>query len=110
MTTEQIQSALRWWDFYTYDQKREHKETIRNAITQALEIAKGDKVLVPREPTQEMIDAGIKAACNSKGIEMVLNQKIVVENEHFKCEIESLSYTGIDEYKAMIAVAEGDNK
>jgi NADH/NAD ratio-sensing transcriptional regulator Rex len=55
-----------------------------------------------------MIDAGIKAACNSKGIEMVLNQKIVVENEHFKGEIESLSYTGIDEYKAMIAVAEGE--
>jgi hypothetical protein len=51
-------------------------------LTQALEIAKGDKVVVPREPTQEMIDVGI--------------EQIAFGNDF------------MDAYEAMIAVAEGE--
>ena len=59
-----------------------HGKTIRYALTQALEIAKGDKVVVPREPTQEMIDVGI--------------EQIAFGNDF------------MDAYEAMIAVAEGE--
>ena len=36
---------------------REQYQTIVTTLTQALEIAKGDKVLVPREPTEDMYKA-----------------------------------------------------
>ena len=34
---------------------------IRTALTQAAEIERGDKVVVPREPTDEMVEAGYSA-------------------------------------------------
>ncbi|MEN6386420.1 MAG: hypothetical protein ABFD79_14675 [Phycisphaerales bacterium] len=58
-----------------------------SCITQALEIAKGDKVVVPREPTEEMLLA-------------------VVNNYMNESEDPRGAMCGA--YKAMIAVAEGE--
>ena len=94
MTPEQIQSALDSFnngyegdpDFFEFV----HGKTIRHALTQALEIAKGDKVVVPREPTDEIIDA-------------ILDTGLVYADAN-----DCGSMKAFKIYKAMIAVAEGE--
>lgn len=74
-TIEELEAAKGWLDdvmFYAVAggndkpedfKRRSHapKETIYTALTQTLAIAKGDMVVVPREPTGPMIMMGIHA-------------------------------------------------
>ena len=75
---ENLEERIFWWF-------KEHAVTLNNTLTQALEIAKGDKCVVPREPTQEMINK-----CLGKD-----------ETEENKMFVEGC-------YICMIAVAEGE--
>lgn len=43
-------------------------ETIRDTLTQAIAIAEGDMVVVPREPTREMTMAGCDMLPSTEGI------------------------------------------
>lgn len=64
-------------------------------------------VMVPKEPTEEMKKAGMEAAIKSEGVMMPipLDLKIRLEAEGLVLEGPCLLYTGLDEYRAMIAAA-----
>lgn len=61
--------------------------------------------LVPIEPTDEMIVAGIKAGLNSDGVIMQLDNKKLETLKGVGIEIKAFKYTGLDEYKAMLAAS-----
>jgi hypothetical protein len=88
MTPEQIQSALSCLN--NISGFEDEIETIRHVLTQALEIAKGEKVVVPREPNDKIQDG-------------ILNTGLVSEYAQ-GCDADKADKL----YKAMIAVAEGE--
>jgi hypothetical protein len=88
-TVEELELAIRDESIelrcVTHPRDVSHCNAVIYALTQALEIAKGDKCVVPREPTEAMIHAG--RDCKFNGVKST-NPK--------------------DVFKAMIAVAEGE--
>jgi len=67
-TIEKLEAALydlrdcpvksAWPDEIVVALKNKTIDTIRDTLTQAIEIAKGEKVVVPRKITKEMYNAG----------------------------------------------------
>lgn len=65
--------------------------------------------MVPRVPTEKMKLAGINAAISAKGIEMPI--PVSIKEIHGDAIIgESILWTGIDEYEAMINAYGDDNE
>lgn len=61
--------------------------------------------LVPVEPTEEMVGAGINAGLKSEGVIMQLDSKRLDSLKSVGIEIKAFKYTGLDEYRAMLAAA-----
>ena len=81
---------------------------IKDALELARDIQANEKVVVPREPTEEMIAAMIEAAVKSEGVEIPLPDSVkhLFTSDDLEVTIERLSFTGVAEYKAAIRVVE----
>ncbi len=65
-TIEELEATKKWYEEYFtaiyggYIPNAPHHNTIRETLTQAIAIKKGDMVVVPREPDEKMICAAFE--------------------------------------------------
>jgi hypothetical protein len=95
-TIEELEAALDWFNSHYAPSECKHYKPISKALQQAIEIKRGEKVVVPREPTYQMSNAGKWAAFEHAGDDEEL-QEYAADND--ECALI---------YKAMITAAQED--
>ena len=103
---EIIKEALKNALHPSLDRLQKAIEAIDSLEASPMPTLKGWK-LVPEEPTEEMCQAGLIAASSSAGIAVMIPLELQtrLKKDGMEVGVRSILYTGLDEYRAMVAAA-----
>ncbi len=104
-TIEELKEALAAYEFDTYCPDEFYNKfgnTIRAALQQAIEIKRGEKVVVPRKPTEKQTQAGLSA------LPFDIKDETKKHDEHYKTTEKTVRNIFMVEgvYTAMITAAQ----